>query len=172
MTLLEGWRLADRATGGPVFTAFRCPYADANRTTDATAPTACPSVPLPLRSQQPPCRGNHTGELCAVCEAGFTRHASSDNHCEPCAEDSYAAAVFGVSRNWLAILAALVMASVGAALWRARLALQRLGHRGVHQQRAVAWRHSVRCRVVGAARYVDGEPLTDELPGDYDEDAD
>ena len=148
VTLREGWRLADRATGGPVFTAFRCPYADANRTTDATAPAAaCPSMALPLRSQQPPCRGNHTGERCAVCAAGFTRHASSDNHCEPCAEDSYAAAVFGVSRGWLAILAALVMASVAAALWRARrqlLALKALVF--VHIRILLGWAQVVSLR--------------------------
>jgi hypothetical protein len=72
---------------------------------------------------QPLCRDHHTGVLCAVCEPNFTRHANSDNRCEPCLEDSYAQAVFGISGWVLMILGVLVVVSFGVALWYVRQTL-------------------------------------------------
>ena len=122
VVLREGWRLAEHATKDSVVTAFRCPYADI---TTNSANASCPSMVLPVTTQ-PLCRGNHTGELCAVCEPKFTRHANSDNRCEPCIEDSYAQAVFGVSGWLLMIFAVLVMVSFGVALWYVRQKLMAL----------------------------------------------
>jgi len=82
-------------------------------------------MPLPVTTQ-PLCGGNHAGELCAVCKPRFTRHANSDNRCEPCHDDSYAQAVFGMSGWLLMVVAVVVMVAFGAALWYARQKLMAL----------------------------------------------
>eukprot|EP01049_Picozoa_sp_SAG25_P001485 SAG25_NODE_66_length_17563_cov_34.737918_17_plen_731_part_00 len=109
-TLKPGWRFANE----DFRTAFRCPYAEINDT-NAT----CPSMALPV-VVQPPCRGNHTGELCAVCQPRFTRHASSDNRCERCSDASYSEAVFGIPTGWLVVATLAVVLALGALLWFAR----------------------------------------------------
>ena len=123
VSLRQGWRLADHAFQGAVLTAFRCPYAEV---TTNDADVSCPPIVLPVNMTQPPCRDNHTGELCAVCEPHFTRHASSDNRCELCSTQSYSEAMFGISRWWLATAAVLVVLLLGAVLWYTRQKLMEL----------------------------------------------
>eukprot|EP01047_Picozoa_sp_COSAG01_P060529 COSAG01_NODE_7429_length_3213_cov_2.855812_2_plen_589_part_00 len=122
--LKSGWRFAN----GDFHTAFRCPYAEINDT-NAT----CPSMALPV-VVQPPCRGNHTGELCAVCQPRFTRHASSDNRCERCSDDSYSEAVFGISTAWLVVVTLAVVLALGALLWFAR--------ERIRSAKALVWTHA------------------------------
>jgi hypothetical protein len=132
--LARGWRFADDATDGAVLTAFRCPYVEVN-----SSGATCPAMMLPVAAQ-PACRDNHIGELCAICQPHFSRHTSSDNRCESCSADSYAEAVFGISRVWFAVAAVLVALSLGAALWYVRqrlLALKVLVY--VHVRILLGW---------------------------------
>ena len=105
-TLKPGWRFANE----DFRTAFRCPYAEISDTS-----ATCPSMALPV-NVQPPCRGNHAGELCAVCQPRFTRHASSDNQCERCSDASYSEAVFGIPTAWLVVVTFAVVLVLGALL--------------------------------------------------------
>jgi hypothetical protein len=122
--LKSGWRFAN----GDFHTAFRCPYAEINDTSKT-----CPSIALPV-VVQPPCRGNHTGELCVVCQPRFTRHASSDNRCERCSDDSYSEAVFGIPTGWLVAATLAVVLAVGALLWFAR--------ERIRSAKALVWTHA------------------------------
>eukprot|EP01047_Picozoa_sp_COSAG01_P084516 COSAG01_NODE_18173_length_1095_cov_3.131526_2_plen_200_part_01 len=88
---------------------------------------------LPV-SVQPPCRGNHAGELCAVCQPQFTRHASSDNRCERCSDASYSEAIFGLPTAWLVVVLVAVVLAVGALLWFAR--------ERIRSAKALVWTHA------------------------------
>eukprot|EP01047_Picozoa_sp_COSAG01_P022953 COSAG01_NODE_1381_length_10520_cov_2.661710_16_plen_690_part_00 len=111
-TLKQGWRLSARSplqlaemiaqpttVGGlpSPRVALRCPSA-------AYDAPACPELALlPGAVKGRTCLGNHTGVLCAICAADFSRK-SSDNSCESCsggsnsirADFGLSAAVFGV----------------------------------------------------------------------------
>jgi uncharacterized membrane protein len=123
-TLKPGWRFVD----GDFLTAFRCPYAEINDT-NAT----CPSMALPA-VVQPPCLGNHTGELCAVCQPRFTRHASSDNRCERCSDASYSEAIFGIPTAWLVVVTLAAVLILGTLLWFAR--------ERIRSAKALVWTHA------------------------------
>jgi hypothetical protein len=125
--LKSGWRFAY----DDFRTAFRCPYAELN---DNSA--TCPSIVLPVvqSNQQPPCRGNHMGALCAVCQPQFTRHTSSNNRCERCSHDSYSKAMFGISTVWFVIVTLAAVLAVGCLLWFARQHIESL--------KALVWTHA------------------------------
>ena len=93
--------------------ALRCPSA-------AYDSPACPSLTLNqvsvLRSASlntSRCLNNHSGALCATCEAGFT-HKSSDNSCAACSDYSQIEESYGISvSSFMVLLLVALFALVG-----------------------------------------------------------
>ena len=115
VTLNSGWRLNATTTqglkrliedgkDGRLQTALRCP------STAYDDVLACPSLRLhATTTANQTCSSNHTGQLCTMCEPGYSLQAS-DNRCVVCRDLSGIKDHFGVS------VTVFIVASVGILL--------------------------------------------------------
>jgi Leucine-rich repeat (LRR) protein len=100
VTLRQGWRINTEPTAlrpaiWAVQVAVRCPYDGSE----------CPRLVLSPGTETATevCSNNHTGRMCALCQAGFSAQSSKHNMCQPCAS-------LHATTDWIVVVALLAIA--------------------------------------------------------------